>query len=283
MHEVDHVRLRDEEGATDPGLERPPEMPRRDADRSPLVWIVAIAVALGLLIAGGVWWSRRGGDAPPTAPPSSDDAPAVAADEPAPEPDVALPTLDQSDAVVRELVARLSSHPQLARWLVTDDLVRRVAGVVGNVAWGEDPRTHLPFLRPSAPFRVHQAGETAIVDPSSFERYDLAVEVFTSLDAPGTAALYRRLRPLLAEAYGELGYPGTWDEAVRNAVRVVLATPAVPEQTELARDVVTYHYLDPDLEALAPAQKLVLRAGPGNAERLKAKLRELASAAGIAR
>jgi hypothetical protein len=283
MHEVDRVPLRDQEGDTDPGLERPPELPPREDERSPLVWIVAITVVLGLLIGGVVWWSRRGDDAPTTAPPIVDDAPAAVAEAPAPEPDFELPPLDESDSIVRELVARLSSHPQLARWLVTDDLVRLVAGVVGNVAWGEDPRPHVPFLRPSAPFRVRQAGEAATVDPSSFERYDLAVEVFTSLDAPGTAALYRRLRPLLAEAYVELGYPGTWDEAVRTAVRVVLATPAVPEQPALARDVVTYRYLDPELEGLAPAQKLVLRAGPGNAERLKSKVRELASAAGIAR
>ncbi|HUP25016.1 MAG TPA: DUF3014 domain-containing protein [Thermoanaerobaculia bacterium] len=285
MSEVDHIRLRDEDGNTDtgPGLVHVPEGPSRDEeDRSRLVWVVAIVIALALAVAAAIWWSRRGEEAAVEEPPPVFESTTPEVEPPPAEPAIELPPLDQSDSLVRELVARLSSHPQLARWLVNDELVRRTARVVGNVAWDEDPSTHLPFLKPSGPFRVRQEGGATTADPRSFERYDLAVDVFTSIDAAGAAALYRNLRPLLAQAYGELGYPGNWDEALRAAMRVVLATPAIPEDAPLAPDVLTYRYLDASLEELPAAQKLMLRAGPRNAERMKAKVRELASAAGVA-
>src|SRR5690349_13901010 len=48
------------------------------------------------------------------------------ATEPGPSvPPLALPALDGSDAFLRGLVGSLSAHPQLARWLVTDELARR--------------------------------------------------------------------------------------------------------------------------------------------------------------
>ena len=40
----------------------------------------------------------------------------------------------------------------------------------------------------------------------------------------------------------------------------------------------TYHYADPRLEALQPAQKQLLRMGPENAERVQDQLRRLATA-----
>lgn len=283
MSDVDHIDLRgDGDTEDDPGLERPPELPARDREGKTLLLVFAAIVGLALVVAGA-WWLLRG-DAPAgdESPPVADAPPAVEEPPPA-DPVVALPALDQSDALVRELVAALSSHPQLARWLVNDDLLRRTASVVGNVAWGEDPSAHVPFLRPDGPFRAATSAGATTVDPRSWQRYDLAADVFASLDAPGTAALYRRFRPLLAEAYAELGYPGTWDEALRTAVRLVLETPSLPADVALVRDEVTFQYADPQLEALSPAQKLVLRAGPRNAERIVAKVREIASAAGIAR
>ena len=50
---------------------------------------------------------------------------------------------------------------------------------------------------------------------------------------------------------------------------------------ELVPAVRSYHFADPALEALSPAQKQLLRLGPGNARRVQAKLRELAPALGL--
>ena len=41
-----------------------------------------------------------------------------------------LPPLNETDAVVRELVKKVSSHPSIAAWLATDDLIRHFTIIV---------------------------------------------------------------------------------------------------------------------------------------------------------
>jgi hypothetical protein len=103
-----------------------------------------------------------------------------------------------------------------------------------------------------------------------------------SLDAERCAALYRRAKPLVEEAFRALG-PGEepFDDRLARGVRVLLATPLPTGDEELVQPKVFYEYADPALESLEPAQKHLLRMGPANARRIQEKLRELASALGI--
>src|SRR3989442_2389875 len=64
---------------------------------------------------------------------------------------VDLPPLDVSDALVRKLVAALSSHPRIVAWLATDNLVRNFTAVGGNNSEGKKPGAHLQKLRPPGP------------------------------------------------------------------------------------------------------------------------------------
>ena len=52
-------------------------------------------------------------------------------------------------------------------------------------------------------------------------------------------------------------------------------------EPELLAGIRSYHFADPALEELSPAQKTLLRMGPGNARLVQAKLRELAPALGL--
>ena len=47
---------------------------------------------------------------------------------------IELPPLNETDAVVRELVKKVSSHPSIAAWLATDDLIRHFTIGVADVA-----------------------------------------------------------------------------------------------------------------------------------------------------
>jgi hypothetical protein len=47
------------------------------------------------------------------------------------------------------------------------------------------------------------------------------------------------------------------------------------------QEVLAFHYADPDLEALSPAQKALLRTGEQNVARIQAKVRRLADALGL--
>jgi hypothetical protein len=142
--------------------------------------------------------SAVGAPAPDAAPlpPSSGEAARSAAA--AGKSSAALPPLDQSDPLVRDLVGQLSSHPTVAAWLATDELVRGVAGSVANVALGDSPA---PFMGPLAPreeFSVSKTQSGFSIHPRSYRRYDRFADAFTSLDVEGTVQLYARLRPLLA-------------------------------------------------------------------------------------
>lgn len=252
--------------------------------------LVGGAVLLALLIGGGVWWwlsSRDAADPTGRADGAVDPPPAPAA--PA-DSAASLPPLDASDARVRELMEGLSSRPELAEWLVTDRLVRRFVGAVVSVAAGTSPRDELEFLGPEGEFRVREGGQggearrngaAATIDPASYRRYDPVAATFASLDTRGTARLYRRLRPLFREAFRELGFSeGSFHGTLARAVENLLAVPVPEGPVEVvpADEGLGWAYRDPELEALSPAQKHLLRMGPENVRRVQAKLRELAEA-----
>ena len=86
------------------------------------------------------------------------------------------------------------------------------------------------------------------------------------------------IKPLISEAYKELGYHAEdFDAVILSALDSVLATPEVPGRVLLKRPVVMYEYLDPEYEALNGFQKLILRTGPRNGRLLKQKAKEIKS------
>jgi hypothetical protein len=284
MSELDHLDIRSEEETQHDFVDVGDDSGAR---RSGALWF---ALAGLLLIAAGfaawLWWPR----AEPVAPAPADEPPPAAAaaegwesaEEEDVEPDPELPSLAESDPLVRTLVSAVSSHPNLAAWLANDQLIDRFTHVVANVAFDEDPSSHLPFVRPSGSFSASEGEDgVLVVDQRSFARYDLVCDAIVSLDTAGSVELYRKLLPLFQASYQELGMPGDFRDALRRAVANVLATPSVPGQLAVRRETLAYRYEDPDLESLAPAQKLLLRTGPRNAARVKAKVREIADAAGL--
>jgi len=189
-------------------------------------------------------------------------------------------TLNTSDKIVGDLVSQLSANPKLAAWMANEDLVRRFVAAVDNVAAGTSPRQHVDFLRPSKPFQVISRRGGLYVDPASYHRYDLAAEVFASLDTDGVAALYRELQPLIEEAYREISPPGAvFEDRLVAAIDQLLAVRVPTGQIQLEeRTVTTYKYADDALEALSGAQKHFLRMGPDNVAKVQAKLRQIRDA-----
>jgi hypothetical protein len=211
-------------------------------------------------------------------------AEATPAPEPSPTPTLserlserlAGTTLRTSDAVVRELVEELSSNPKLVAWLANEDLIRRFVAAVDNTANGISPTTQLDFMRPKGKFKVVEKGGLTFVDPTSYERYDLATQVFVSLDTEGAVTLYRELEPLIDEAYREISPPGSrFSDRLDAAVEHLLAAPPPEADPRVERKVVTYVYADPSLESLSSAQRQLLRMGPDNVTQIRAKLRDL--------
>ena len=246
--------------------------------------IIGIFIALlVIVIAAVIWWQwPGGGELTETA------VVATPAPEPTPTPGLedrlssrlAGTTLSTSDAVVRELAAGLSANPKLAAWLVNEDLVRRFVTSVDNIASGISPQAQLEFMRPAEGFEVDvKGGDVIVVEASSYHRYDLPAQVFASLDTAGTAALYRELKPLIDEAYGEIGPRGrSFDDRLDAAFDQLLAVPVLEGPVRLNQLVVTYAWADEELELLSAAQRHLLRMGPENVSLIQGKLGELRAA-----
>jgi hypothetical protein len=232
----------------------------------------------GLVVLFGVgmgvawYWLRSREPSPGPALSSVADSMATVAGE---EPFV-LPALEASDEVVRRLVAGVSSNPQLARWLVPDELVRRFVEAVVDISRGSSPVPALEVLIPAEPFSVQRSGDRLLLGPGSQRRYDLLADVFASVDAGVAVLVYRRLLPLFREAYEELGYADeAFEEVLARAMENLLAVEVPERELEVREAVGRYVYVDPRIESLTPAAKHLIRMGPDNARRVQEKLREI--------
>lgn len=193
-----------------------------------------------------------------------------------------LPPVDASDPFVRNLVSELSSNPQVAAWLISEDLIRRFTAAVANISLGDSPAAHIEFMALDERFAVSAAEGGVHVDPRSYARYDLFAEAFASLDIDGTATLFESLRPLIESAYRDLGYDDEFDYTLALAIERLLEVPVVEAPLQVNRRVLTYEFSDPELEGLDAAQRHFLRMGPRNVRMVQAKLWELAPALGVA-
>jgi hypothetical protein len=252
---------------------------KKGATLFPVTLAAVAVVAVGLL--GVVFLVLRHPVAAPSPSPSAAAAATpTAPPSPTPAPELSLPSLDESDAFVRQLAAALSAHPEFARWLARTALVRTLTVVVANVADGETPRPHLDFLAPKQRFRAARRPARLVVpDPAGFAGYSLFGDAVASVDAPAAAAAYRSLAPLFDAAYVDLGHPeGGFGGALDRAIQALLAVPVLREDVELVPHAIGFKYADSRLEALTPAQKQFLRTGPRNVRLVQGKLRELAAA-----
>jgi DUF3014 family protein len=251
--------------------------------RSLLPWIVG-ALIIGVA-AGGVWfYFFNGRQSQPQSSPVQAEATAPAPARPlgGPGDQIALPPLDETDALVRQLVGALSSHPTVAAWLATDDLLRSFTVAVDNISTGATPARRLGALRPAGRFRTIDNDDDMVIDPRSYDRYAPLAASVDSLDASGTARLYSTLKPRIEEAYAELGRQRSFDVTLEEAFVAMLQTPALEGEVRLVpKGAALYAFENPRIERLTAAQKQLARMGPRNVRTIQGKLREIALALGI--
>lgn len=255
---------------------------------SPRNWILIIAVVIAI-IAGWMFFSGSDDPEPEPEPVAVEPAPPAPEPEPEPEPDTApepppepepepivLPPLDESDAFIREQAAEAAEDDAIQRILGTDQLVRRLTVVIENLAAGGVAREPLAFLAPQEKFKVIRDGERIRLDPAGYDRFDSLADTVTAIPAERAVQLLRTIEPLMGDAYAELGLQDVAvEDRLRTAIELLLETPEVEGPIELQQPAVVYEFADPRLEELKPAQKLLLRMGPDNADRVRERLREI--------
>jgi hypothetical protein len=251
--------------------------------RSGLTSLAVIGIA-GLAVGAlAAWWWMQTHRAPVTAPAATA---GTESSVPIPaEPERILPPLAQMDTFLRALLGSLSSHPDLARWLATDDLIRQMANGIDRIARGQNPARDVPTLRPNGEFQIARRGKVTTIDPASFRRYDNLARLVQSLDPKAVAEAYRTIYPRLDEAYRAQGRSeGHVDGAVTAALQLLIDTPIPNEPVAIIPGQgATFAFADPRYERLTPAQKQLLRMGPDNARRIQTRLREIRDAISTAR
>ena len=204
----------------------------------------------------------------------------VEVEAPVAEAAVDLPRLNDSDSFVAEKISELSSGTSLLGYLVDEQLVRRAVVLVENISRGQYPQTALPYKPIVEDMQVSSDdGRLFTMEAASYTRFDAAVAAFVALDTEQTVGLYRLLSPLLQQAYAEIGFrDAEFEQALIKAIDAVLSAPEIEGPFQLVKPSVMYLYADTRLEELANMNKQLIRLGPENSARLKAKLREFKQA-----
>jgi hypothetical protein len=133
-----------------------------------------------------------------------------------------------------------------------------------------------PAKPPAGNFATTGGDGELVLGAANYERYAQWVNLVAALDPDKTVELYRRLYPQLQAAYEGLGNPdGYFNDRVIEILDHLIATPVAPDTIVLKRPNVLYEFADPALEAESAGRKLLFRMGPGNAARVKMKLRDI--------
>jgi len=261
----------------EPSPYEPPPEPERG---SLLRWI---AVGLAGVVAGGLltfWWMSRSQPTPTTAAPSATAPEAATPARPARQA-MDLPTLVDSDEFIRDLVSALSNHPALTRLLATPPVVRSMTAGVVQIADGKTPVEWLKVLRPATRLQI-LGTDAGPVSPVSHARWNQIIEAISSVSPADAAQLYVNVKPLVDEAYADLGQPdGDFDQTILRAIRTLKETPAPPIAPELIRRPGYFDYQDPALRGLKPVQKQLLLLGPESRQKLVAWLDAFVRALGL--
>jgi len=211
--------------------------------------------------------------------------PEPAAAEPTPAVEVEVePALyhpdvvDDRDGLVRAAARRMTDHPEVLRWLVTDDLSNRIVEIVDTVAEGGLPRTAAAAVDTERPFLVREHGGGFVVAAGTSRRFDALVTAVTSIDPEDAAALLAEVSPELEAAWTDRGGPGWFSDRLRTAVDHLLDVRVPTGPLEVERRARYYEWADDDLRLASPAQKALLRTGGDNARAVQAWLHGLRAA-----
>lgn len=245
--------------------------------------LIFIGLAVLVAVGGYLWWKRQEAPPPPVAKVEAPPAPAAAPAEPEiehpiaqAEPPAPLPALADSDAAIRKSLAGAVGEKMLAEFLIASGIVRKIVATVDNLPRPKLSQKILPVRPASGHFIVAGSGDDAVIAVDNAARYAPYVKAAEAIDTKKLVAVYVRFHPLFQQAYRELGYPKAYfNDRLVQVIDHLLLTPEIKGPIRVAQPKVLYEFADPELESRSAGQKLLMRIGVDNAQRIKAKLREI--------
>jgi hypothetical protein len=242
---------------------------------------VVAAILLALAAGAGYWFMRPYVEAPPPPP-----APAAKGPPEKKEPQFPvgtdakpLPKLGESDAALRESLTGFVDPQVLGKFFNLQDGIRRIVATVDNLSREHLART-VNIAQPiGGAFVVSGKDDKLAIHPKNYARYDAFVRMAEAVDTEKAVSTYVYFYPLFQQAFVELGYPdGYFNDRLVEVIDHLLESPEPHGTVKLVTPHVLYEFDDPDLERLSCGQKIMIRVGPENESRLKAKLKQVRAA-----
>ncbi len=245
--------------------------------------IVLAALAAGAYLAHRAMVANTPAPVPAPAPASAASAApsirypiAQAGSGPASATTAPLPALEQSDAGVAAALEALTGGEGLRALLVPRQIIARMVATIDALPRHAIGSRILPLQTPQGAFLTDQTGGVTVISDRNAARYAPYMRLVDAADPKALVAWYVRFYPLFQQAYRQLGYPkGYFNDRLVEVIDNLLAAPdlAQPPAVELRQG--HYIYVDPALESLSVGQKLLIRVGPADAARIKARLRAI--------
>jgi hypothetical protein len=253
-----------------------------------------VALLGALLIAiGGVayylWQRQPAAPQPVAAPPAAPqaEAPGPASAEPRVEHPVEaatpsappLPSLADSDAAARDALASAVGTATFDALFRPQQLIRNIVATIDNLPRKNVALRLVPVKPVPGAFQVAGTDGGWVVGPGNAARYAPYVHALEAVDSRRLVAVYVHLYPLFQEAYADLGYPSRYfNDRLFEVIDHLLAAPEAPASIAIVQPKVLYDFADPALANLSAGQKIMVRMGPENEAKVKAKLREIKQA-----
>jgi hypothetical protein len=184
-----------------------------------------------------------------------------------------LPSLADSDQAFGDALAAALPGGKLERLLIPQNLIRNIVATVDNLPRSTLPRRVMPLLPIPGTFVVSEQGGGYVIAAANAQRYVPLVLLLEAIDPAKLVSVYVHWYPRFQDAYRELGYSHAYfNDRLVDAIDSMLASPQVPTTVGVAQPKVLWQFEDAEFEMLPIGQRVILRMGPDNATRVKARL-----------
>ena len=179
-----------------------------------------------------------------------------------------LPALDESDDWLKLKLLDITWRKELLTLIIDDDMIRRFVVFTDNFSQGIVAYEHSPFTLPKVKFTPESDSvsfQETVQDQgtskgkqnvwqwneSSSKRFSLYVDLLRSMDSNSLVQWYFEVKPLIDEAYKELGYEDDFTNTLQDAITRVLDMELPNSPMTLIQPSVTYKFSNHNLESLA--------------------------------